>query len=393
MDRFAYMLAHVVDYIVGASGWGGCGRAHMRRQFQGRDAARCYAPASIVEILRADAPAAGAPLDFGKMRRSGEAPTPQQRAPRAAAPKRHSSGLLIATTLRRPGPRQQLVELLHGPTVDELCEDVGQIGLWVELMEFCCLNQRRDAGPAKCSLVMTGKEAILSCHRDQTICALDTIGVHLDAAIFQEAYQAWPTLEPVTDCLANGTLLRYGSELGFQPGLQAFDPRPGFRLPRGATLLGALATDAAFDGIEFRDALECLARDRRRAPSVDVEEQSPPMRPAKNQRDLAVGKLPSGQLLIGGVAVALHDAGIAPKQSECMFTAAPGRVGVDDAWRVRSSPWPFVPGDCPEVSRLGSTPPGIEHWHLGLVHHDHGRGEQQLFHALIDRGEFGRGGA
>src|SRR5215471_11182285 len=85
MDRFAYMLAHVVDYIVGASGWGGCGRAHMRQQFQGRDAARCYAPASFVEILRADAPAARAPLDFGKMRRSGEAPTLQQRAPRGRA--------------------------------------------------------------------------------------------------------------------------------------------------------------------------------------------------------------------------------------------------------------------------------------------------------------------
>src|SRR5215468_3777020 len=80
MDRFAYMLAHVVNYIVGASGWGGCGRAHMRQQFQGRDAVRCYAPASFVETLRADAPTARAPLDFGKMRRSGEAPTLQHRA-------------------------------------------------------------------------------------------------------------------------------------------------------------------------------------------------------------------------------------------------------------------------------------------------------------------------
>src|SRR6201981_1938717 len=132
------MLTHVVDYVVDASGWGGCGRAHMWQHAQGRDAARCHAPASIVELLRADIwppafqlfsrraanrdhgradpPPAHAPLDFGKVLRSGTALTLQKRAAGSAAPNRDSSGLLIAAVPRRPGPRQPFVALPHGPT-------------------------------------------------------------------------------------------------------------------------------------------------------------------------------------------------------------------------------------------------------------------------------------
>src|SRR6201987_6362671 len=239
---------------------------------------------------------------------------------------------------------------------------------------------------------MAGEKAVLSCHHDQTIGALDAVCVHLDAAIFQEVGQALPALQSITDRLGNGTLLRYGGELGFQPGLQTFDQGLGFRLSHGAAPRCALPADAALDGIERRDALERLAGDRRRAPSVDIEEQPTPMRPAKDERDLAVGELRPYQLLIDLVAVALDPAGIARQQSQSMLTPAPGRVGVDDAWWIRSGPWPFIPGDGPAVSRLGPTAPGIAHRHLGLVHHNHGRGAQQLFYSLIARGRFPRAG-
>ena len=116
----------------------------MRQHPQGWDAAKCYAPASSRRTANldhgtAEAPAARALLDFGKVLRSGTALTLQRRAARTAAPNRDSSGLLIAAALRGPSPGQKFVELLHGPTVDELCEDVGQISLRVELIEFCCL--------------------------------------------------------------------------------------------------------------------------------------------------------------------------------------------------------------------------------------------------------------
>src|SRR5262249_7806197 len=124
-----------------------------------------------------------------------------------------SSGALIAGTVLRPSPRQQLVELFHGPTVDEFGENVGQISLRVEAIEFRCLNQRSYAGPIKCPLIVAGKEAVLFRQRDQTVRPLDTIRIHLDAAVVQEAYQATPALETVADRLGNRTLLRHGGEL------------------------------------------------------------------------------------------------------------------------------------------------------------------------------------
>jgi hypothetical protein len=41
------MFAHLLDYIVGASAWGGCVEAHMRQHPWGRDAVKGHAPASI----------------------------------------------------------------------------------------------------------------------------------------------------------------------------------------------------------------------------------------------------------------------------------------------------------------------------------------------------------
>jgi hypothetical protein len=52
----------------------------------------------------------------------------------------------------------------------------------------------------------------------------------------------------------------------------------GFRLSHGAALLGALRADAALHSVEFRDVLERPVPDQRRNPSIDVEEQSTPMR-------------------------------------------------------------------------------------------------------------------
>src|SRR5215470_5110156 len=142
MDRFAYMLTHVVADIVGALGWGGRGRARMRQRSQGRDAANFYASTSIMELLRADV----------------RPPALQLIGRRVGNP--DSSGLLLAAALHRPGPRQQFVELFHRPAIDEFGENVGQVSLRVEAIEFCRLNQRSHAGPTKCPLIVTREKAV-----------------------------------------------------------------------------------------------------------------------------------------------------------------------------------------------------------------------------------------
>ena len=77
----------------------------------------------------------------------GEGPPPRKRPPN---PSRHgpsSRGLLLAASfLTRvgPGPGQKLVDPPHGPAVDELGEDVSQIGLRIEALDFCCLCRLLD---------------------------------------------------------------------------------------------------------------------------------------------------------------------------------------------------------------------------------------------------------
>ena len=82
--------------------------------------AKGYAPASIVQLWWAEtwAPAL-VDRDHGWPVRQ-----------RLALPRQtDSTGLFVTTALRRPSQRQQFVKLLHGPTIDALGEDAGQVSL------------------------------------------------------------------------------------------------------------------------------------------------------------------------------------------------------------------------------------------------------------------------
>ena len=56
-----------------------------------------------------------------------------------------------------PGPRQQVIEFLHGPAIDELGEDVGQISLGIDAVKFCGLDQRRKTCPVDRALVVASE--------------------------------------------------------------------------------------------------------------------------------------------------------------------------------------------------------------------------------------------
>src|SRR5271165_6011537 len=65
-----------------------------------------------------------------------------------------------------PGPGHEVVDAGGGPEVDELDEDVGQIGLRVDVVELAALDQRGDASPVRGSLVMSGEECVLTIEHD-----------------------------------------------------------------------------------------------------------------------------------------------------------------------------------------------------------------------------------
>src|SRR6476661_5965680 len=97
-----------------------------------------------------------------------------------------SGGHLIAAELLSPSPGKQVVNLLHGPAVDKLGKNVGQIGLWVQILQFCGFNQGRQAGPIGAAIVVTCEQAVLAIEGDWPYRPLDVIGIELDTAIFQE---------------------------------------------------------------------------------------------------------------------------------------------------------------------------------------------------------------
>ena len=73
------------------------------------------------------------------------------------------------------------------PEIDELVEDVSDIGLRFDVVELARLNQRSDAGPVFSPLVMPSKQRILAIEHGGPDTALDNVRVKFDAAIVQEA--------------------------------------------------------------------------------------------------------------------------------------------------------------------------------------------------------------
>jgi len=74
--------------------------------------------------------------------------------------------------------------------------------------------------------------------------------------------------------------LRLGGDarkLDFEPRLQSFDTRLALGLTDGLAHLGTAAADLLLDRIERGNALQRLARDRRRAALGDIVELTTPM--------------------------------------------------------------------------------------------------------------------
>ena len=82
------------------------------------------------------------------------------------------SGCEAHSVLFSPCPRQQLVEIVRGPAVDELGEDVGEIGFGVDAVNLGGLDQGRETGPTCRTGVATREETILSIQCDRAHGAL-----------------------------------------------------------------------------------------------------------------------------------------------------------------------------------------------------------------------------
>jgi len=85
-----------------------------------------------------------------------------------------------------------------------------------------------------------------------------------------------------------------------------------------------------------------------------------------------------GNLFVGGIAIALHDAAIALEQLESVDRTAPGSVAEGDGGRVGPAPGSIISGDGPEVPLLGATTAGIEHRRHRLINRDLAGGQDEF---------------
>ena len=137
-------------------------------------------------------------------------------------------------------------------------EDVGEVGVRIDVVELAGLDQRGDDRPVLAAAVGAGEERVLAVERDRADGALDGVGVDLDPAVVEEAREALPARERVADRLGELALLADERELGAQPGLELGDERTRSFLADGAALVGRAAADVVLDRRRAR-AMRCSA--------------------------------------------------------------------------------------------------------------------------------------
>src|SRR4051794_11258516 len=94
------------------------------------------------------------------------------------------------------------------------------------------------------------EQSIFAIQRDRADGTLDGIVVELDAAVVDEACQALPARQCVSDSLGELALLTDQGEFGAQPRFECIDQQPAFLVANIAPLVGAAAADVLLDRIE-----------------------------------------------------------------------------------------------------------------------------------------------
>ena len=105
-------------------------------------------------------------------------------------------------------------------------------------------------------------------------------------------------------------------ELVFEEDPECVDERT---MARDTALIGTCTAHILLDDVDLRNARHGFSGDRRIAALGNLEEFTPQVAPAKGDCDPL-----RRQLLVRGIAIALHDAAIVCEQLLEMLTASPG---------------------------------------------------------------------
>ena len=192
----------------------------------------------------------------------------------------------------------------------------------------------------------------------------------------------------MSDRIANGLgQIRDGRDTAnviLQPGAQSLDNGATLLLPHMSSMVGGLATDLGFDGIECADFHQHPGGERRFGGDPEIVETAPHVRPAERQRHRAVRAI-QGQPLEPVIAVNLKHA--AEPGQVPGGAAALAVLGVDIGGDGvgGSGPRPVVDRVTPDPSRLGSAAARIQHRQGGVIGKQLRRRQRRADQQVIQR--------
>lgn len=124
--------------------------------------------------------------------------------------------------LHFPVPGQQLGDA-PGRVILQTCGQVGELGLRIDVVELCRLDQGIDGGGAPAAGVGTGEGPVVVTDGDAAHCSLSGVVAETQAAIAEEADQHVPDVEAVGDRLGDLAVRRQPVMLLAQPDAERLD--------------------------------------------------------------------------------------------------------------------------------------------------------------------------
>jgi hypothetical protein len=241
-----------------------------------------------------------------------------------------------------------------GCPVNDPGQDIGEIGERIDVVNLASLDQGRDDSPMLAPPSDPANSAFLA-ELDATDRSFDGIVVEFDASVIDEARQALPARESVTDGLGKLSLLADESQLGAQSG-PAHRPAVGSSVAARGDVARRYGRGFPFRSHRIGDVLQRIARDRRWAGCCEFVEVAPHVHPAEGELDRAT----FGKLWVGVVAIDLQHALEAGEMAEQPLGLAVGCIDIGDAGRIEAAPGPVVGGVGPELAGLGAPSAGID---------------------------------
>ena len=140
--------------------------------------------------------------------------------------------------------------------IDHAIEDVFEVGIGLDAIEFGSRYERADCGPSLGTAVGAREQMVLAPERNGPDRTLHRVGIEFDASVLKESAERGPTREGIADCLGQAAARRDAVQFFLEPWLELLDQWFCLDQTDHPTLFGCLTTDDVFDLVERADTAQ-----------------------------------------------------------------------------------------------------------------------------------------